>query len=280
VWAIRTSTDGDDSFVELFDAEGNWLATGTGGFAPDPDVADGFVPTIAWDAVLGAEREGLAPRDLFPEIAAMWAGVDAAVLDGKLGVADARAAAIALVAGPPTTEGIDGHERAALRRVLADRGLGVTAAARAHLEAAIGFYRGRARFEAAPTTPAVGDALGLPAALATRVRLVRADLGALGFAEPGISAMSQLGTALATLPSAVLPSGATALADALEAAGATAAEADEALARLGADDPAARIFAGQRFHVTDAFEAVLDPGTTWLVASPSATSVAFLAITP
>jgi hypothetical protein len=280
VWAIRTSTDGDDSFIELFDAEGDWLATGTGGFGPDPGDPDEFVPLIFWDEVLGATREGIAPRDITEEVAAFWAAFEPLAANGEITIGDARAAGAALVAGLPTTESIDGHERAAVRRILADRALRVTGAARRYLDVAIGFYAGRFRPTATPTVPTIAAVLGLPAALAEEIRFSRVSLDPAAYGDAGASTMSLLAQRLGTLPSGALPGTAAQLAAALRAAGATTAQADLAIRRMGADDPAARVFAGGVFHISDDRRTVSDPGTSWFIATPAKGFVSFLHLEP
>jgi hypothetical protein len=54
VYAVHTSTDGDDGFTEVFNFAGKRLATGLSG--PKDDGKGGFVEATTWDAKLGDVR--------------------------------------------------------------------------------------------------------------------------------------------------------------------------------------------------------------------------------
>lgn len=57
VFAVHTSTDGDDGYLELFNYAGKRIATGLTGFADDGK--GGFVPTTTWDKKLGDVRKNI-----------------------------------------------------------------------------------------------------------------------------------------------------------------------------------------------------------------------------
>jgi hypothetical protein len=54
VYAVHTSTDGDDGYTELFNFAGKRLATGLSGWQSDGK--GGFTPTTTWDGKLGSVR--------------------------------------------------------------------------------------------------------------------------------------------------------------------------------------------------------------------------------
>jgi len=66
-WAVYTSTDGDDGFLEMFDARGKLLASGV--TAPPP-------AGVNWDATAGAVRNRLLEGSSQNEIAEFAAAVD------------------------------------------------------------------------------------------------------------------------------------------------------------------------------------------------------------
>ena len=60
-YVVRTGTDGDDGYVEVFNFAGKRLATGLEGFKDDGK--GGFTPTTTWDAKLGAVRAKATEND-------------------------------------------------------------------------------------------------------------------------------------------------------------------------------------------------------------------------
>ncbi|HEY3449024.1 MAG TPA: hypothetical protein VGK67_21865 [Myxococcales bacterium] len=61
MYAIRTGTDGDDGYIEVFNFAGKRIATGLEGLKDDGK--GGFVPTTTWDAKLGAVRTKATEND-------------------------------------------------------------------------------------------------------------------------------------------------------------------------------------------------------------------------
>ena len=61
VYVVRTSTDGDDGFVEAFNFAGKRIATGLEGYKDDGK--GGFTPTTTWDTKLGAVRTKATEND-------------------------------------------------------------------------------------------------------------------------------------------------------------------------------------------------------------------------
>ncbi|MGC4120029.1 MAG: hypothetical protein QM765_36705 [Myxococcales bacterium] len=61
LYVVRTGTDGDDGYVEVFNFAGKRLATGLQGYKDDGH--GGFVPTTTWDAKLGAVRTKVTEND-------------------------------------------------------------------------------------------------------------------------------------------------------------------------------------------------------------------------
>ncbi|MBI5548653.1 MAG: hypothetical protein HY901_32630 [Deltaproteobacteria bacterium] len=61
VYAVRTGTDGDDGYIEVFNFAGKRIATGLEGYADDGQ--GGFTPTTTWDTRLGAVRTQVTDND-------------------------------------------------------------------------------------------------------------------------------------------------------------------------------------------------------------------------
>jgi hypothetical protein len=61
MYAVRTGTDGDDGYIEVFNYAGKRVATGLQGWADDGK--GGFKPTTTWDATLGAVRAKVTEND-------------------------------------------------------------------------------------------------------------------------------------------------------------------------------------------------------------------------
>ena len=60
-YAVRTGTDGDDGYIEVFNFAGKRIATGLEGYKNDGK--GGFLPTTTWDAKLGAVRTKATEND-------------------------------------------------------------------------------------------------------------------------------------------------------------------------------------------------------------------------
>ena len=272
VWAIRTSTDGDDSFIELFDGDGRLLSSGVGGFTPDTSTESGFRPTITWDTTPGAERDRIAPLDISGDVTQFWSGLaDSQGADSPSGArmttSEARALAEALLAGPASTDPLDGWEQATVWRALADREIAITSTARSALESQTRFYQNR--FQALGTaTAAQMSTLGLPSSFSTRVKAARAPVTG-DVALTGQSELVRVAARLGVLPTGEAPATATALRAAAIRLGCTEAQATALLHAVGADASGARIFVGSAFTTGSDFFPVLQPGSLWFVASPS-----------
>lgn len=270
VWAIRTSTDGDDSFIELFDASGGFLASGVGGFAPDPD--GGFHPIITWDDTPGAERDRIAPVDISGDVTRFWSELadsqgEESPSGSTTSSAEARALAEVLLAGPATTDTLDGWEQAAVWRALADQGLALTTSARSALQGQTRFYQNR--FQPLGTvTAAQMSTLGLPSSFSTRVKAARASV--LGdVALTGQSELVRVAARLGVLPTGEAPASVTAMRSAARRIGCTDTQAAALLHAIGADTTGARIFVGSAFTAGSDSLPVLQPGSLWFVASPT-----------
>ena len=202
VWAIRTSTDGDDSFVELFDGYGRWLATGVGFVAVAVDDLNananadggvgsdlgaefreeseaGFRSVISWDETLGEVRGRLAPADLFDEgkrfyDAVLKARSNESVLGPRISKSEVEGAIDVLMAGPATTASLDGWDRAFVLRLLADRTVDFTPASERYALSAVTFYQDTYLPLQDLNTPSVVAALGVPARLEARIAYARA----------------------------------------------------------------------------------------------------------
>ncbi len=276
VWAVRTSTDGDDSFIELFDGAGAAFASGVGGFTDDGH--GGFKPTITWDTTVGAVRDRFAPRDVSADVEHFWASLDAAASPTSTsGTHVSRTELVVaieeLLGGTPTTRSIDGWESAALYRALADRHLSLSYDGRTLAHDIAGFYRAPFVPLSSITRPSIKTLMGLPTTLSTKIKVARTTRPA---ADVGMPVMNQLAQKLAILPASALPATPTELRDRLVAAGATKDQAIAALTAIGADAAKARIFRGSAFTSDPSGRATQVPGTTWFVDSPAKTFVVVL----
>ena len=268
VWAIRTSTDGDDSYIELFDANGVLLASGVGGFAPDGD--GGFDPIITWDDTPGAERDRIAPIDISGDVTRFWSELaDSQGAESPSGTTtsttEARALAEILLAGPATTDTLDGWEQAAVWRALADQAIALTSTGRSTLQSQTRFYQNR--FQPLGTvTAAQMSTLGLPSSFSTRVKAARASV--VGDAAlTGQSELIRVSARLGIMPTGHAPASLTAMRSAAKRIGCTDAQATALLHAIGADTSGARIFVGSAFTTGSDFFPVLQPGSLWFVAS-------------
>ena len=272
VWAIRTSTDGDDSFIELFDGYGGLLASGVGGFEPDADSESGFHPIITWDDTPGAERDRIAPLDFSGDVTRFWSQVaDSQAADSPSGAttstSEARALAEILLAGPASTDPLDGWEQATMWRALADRAINLTSTARSALDSQTRFYQ--SHFQPLGTvTAAQMSTLGLPSSMSTRVKAARAPVTG-DVALTGQSELIRVSARLGVMPTGEAPASATALRRAAIRVGCTDTQATALLHAIGADASGARIFVGSAFTSGSDFFPVIQPGSLWFVASPA-----------
>lgn len=117
VYAIRTTTDGDDMFLELYSGRGSVLGSGVIG-------ADG---KIRWDEVPLAVRDRVAPKvggapSVVEYREAIALAQDPGTTAGpKIATEEAKAAARRLLGTELSLASIDGQENAALQRTLADK---------------------------------------------------------------------------------------------------------------------------------------------------------------
>jgi len=272
VWAIRTSTDGDDSFIELFDGYGALLASGIGGFEPDPDSESGFHPIITWDDTPGAERDRIAPVDFSGDVTRFWSEVaDSQAADSPSGAttstSEARALAEILLAGPASTDPLDGWEKATMWRALADRAINLTTTARSALDSQTRFYQNRFQ-QLGTVTAAQMSTLGLPSSMSTRVKAARAPVTG-DVALTGQSELIRVTARLGVMPTGEAPASVTALRSAAIRVGCTETQAASLLHAIGADASGARIFVGSAFTTGSDFFPVIQPGSLWFVASPA-----------
>lgn len=260
VYALHTTTDGDDGFLELHSEKGTLLATGTTGL----DAAGRR--TITWDSTPGAVREKVAPRGVSPSVESF----NRAISDAKkstspsgatLTKAELREASRALVGPELTTASVDGWEKAALLHVLADASTKLTPTSRTDAEQLASLYTPAAnttltRFSSGPLGQSSGFTRGAQRAGAT--------VNAAG-APPRLNTMIELSRRAfdGALPAQVVPVTRTEAQALLRQAGATSAEAKAAVDSLA--DANGRVYAGRFFA----------QGTDWL---PKQTGLAFFGV--
>jgi hypothetical protein len=257
VYALHTTTDGDDGFLELYSERGALLATGTTGFD-----ASGR-RNVTWDATPGAVREKVAPRDRTPSVETFFDAIDAAKASGSPSGAtvskqELRDAAKALVGPELTTASVDGWEKAGLLKVLTEAKL--TSSSRAYAEALAQLYTPAANTTLSRFT--TGALTG--SAFNRSVKTASASVNASG-APPKLNTMIELSRRAfgGELPSQVAPVTRTEAQAMLRAAGATSAEARAAVDSLA--DSKGQLYAGRFF----------DQGADWM---PKAKGLAFFGV--
>lgn len=242
LFALHTTTDGDDGFVELFNDKGALLASGTTGFGTNGQ------RQIRWDAAPGAVREQVAPKNSSPSVEAFLSAVDvgkstSSASGATLTAAELRAAAKNLVGAELTTASVDGFENAALFRVLADSSSKLTSGSRAYAEQLSALYTdaGSTALSRLSQKP-----LGTTSPFTRGAQVASATVGASG-ALPRMNTMIELSRRTWNmLPSQVVPVTRTEAQKALREAGASAAEAKAAVDSLA--DAKGQVYLGRFFE--------------------------------
>ncbi len=242
LWAVHTTTDGDDGFLEIYNPRGTLMASGVTG----PGRGG-----IQWDAQPGAVRDRLAPRDGSPEVGAFHAAVKdsmapASASGARVSKDEARNAARVLLGQELTTASVDGTENAALARVLADHSGALTSGARAYVTRLSGLYQAQGPQAVSRVTSRAGESvLGSSTPFSAQTTYVTGKVGAgTGTARmDGFTAL--LLKAAAVWPSQVDPCTRTKATALLQEAGATSGEARKAIDALAAGG--AELFVGQLF---------------------------------
>lgn len=242
VYALHTTTDGDDGYLELFTEKGALLATGTTGFDPSGR------RNVTWDTTPGAVREKVAPKDRSPSVETFFSSINGAQKTSSASGAtittdELREAAKALVGPELTIASVDGWEKAGLLRVLADPASKLTSTSRAYAEQLANLYTDArsttvSRFSSKP--------LGTGSAFQKGATLASGTVGVTG-APPRLNTMVAFSQkAFDTLPSQVVPLTRTEAQTMLRQAGATSAEARAAVDALA--DAGGTLFGGRSFE--------------------------------
>lgn len=261
VYALHTTTDGDDGYLELFNAQGKLLSSGTTGF----DQAG--KRNVTWDATAGAVREQVAPKDRSPSIEAFFSSIAAAkkstsASGATLTVQELRDATKNLVGEELTTSSVDGFENAALLRVLADAPSKLTSSSRGYGEQLAQLYGDS---NANSLSKLTKRALGTGSAWTKKAELASAAVSAAG-AAPGMAAMTALSQRTWNqLPAQVVPLTRTEAQKVLRDSGASAAEAKAAVDALA--DAKGTIYGGRSF----------EQGLDWV---PKTRGVALFGVSP
>ncbi|MBI5548226.1 MAG: hypothetical protein HY901_30470 [Deltaproteobacteria bacterium] len=241
LWALHTTTDGDDGFLELFSEKGTLLASGTTGFDAEGRRA------IRWDPTPGAVRERVAPRDVSESLTAFHDAVveaeqPSSPSGAKLTVQEVRDAARKLVGEELTTASVDGYENAALRRMLADSWSRLTSSSRAYADKLCGLY-------ADAPTATVGDMSQAPVGTGSewsRDAKIARGTASSGTVPPGIYTLSQLTRqAWSLFPTQVVPVTKAEAQHLLRESGATTSEARAAVLALA--DSKGTLYAGRTY---------------------------------
>lgn len=223
LYALHTTTDGDDGFLELWDSKG-LLASGVTGFKSDGN--GGFVPSITWDSKAGAVRERVAPRDASPSVEAFNDAIVQATQSGStsgkaISVTELKNAVQGLVGTELTTRSVDGFETAALQKVLADPALSIASSARAWAQSLgdLSLHPGSTQVKSMSVSGAAGG-------------VQRATASSKG-GEVGGATMIALGReAFGQLPTQLIPSTKAAAISALKGAGLSTSEATAQVEQL------------------------------------------------
>ncbi|MDX2009798.1 MAG: hypothetical protein SFW67_06400 [Myxococcaceae bacterium] len=257
VYALHTTTDGDDGFLELYSERGALLASGTTGFDSSGR------RNVSWDATPGAVRERVAPRDVSPSVETFFNAIDQAKSSGSasgatISRAELRDAAKALVGSELTSASVDGWEKAGLLKVLAEGKL--TSSSRTYAEQLSQLYT------SAPNTTLSRFTSGTlqGSAFNRAVKTASASVNASG-APPRLNTMMELSRRAfaGELPTQVVPVTRSEAQAMLRAAGATSAEAKAAIDGLA--DAKGQLYAGRFF----------DQGADWI---PKAKGLAFFGV--
>lgn len=233
-YALHTTTDGDDGYLELFSEKGALLASGTTGFDRNGN------RDITWDSKPGAVRERVAPKGSSASTKAFFSDVakgqrSSSALGTTLSTTELRRAASRLVGSELTTASVDGFERAGLLRVLADPAAKLTTTSRAYATQLAELYSDAG-------SPSMTKLSKKPLGSGT---LASGTVSAKG-APPRMNTMIALARkSFDLLPSQVVPVTRAEATKALRAAGASAAEARTALDALA--DSKGRLYAGRFF---------------------------------
>ncbi len=248
VFALHTTTDGDDGYLELFNEKGALLASGTTGFDQTGR------RNVSWDTTPGAVREKVAPKDRSPSVETFFSAIDDAkeptsASGVTVSTKEVRDASKGLIGTELTIASIDGWEKAGLLRLLADPGSKLTPTSRAYAEQLAGLYTDArsttvSRFSSKP--------LGTGSAFQTGATLASGTVGVTG-APPRLNTMVEFSKkAFDALPSQVAPVTRSEAQAMLKQAGATTAEAKAAVDALA--DAQGTLYAGRFFQ----------QGTDWL----------------
>jgi hypothetical protein len=257
VFALHTTTDGDDGFLELYSERGALLASGTTGFDSSGR------RNVRWDTSLGAVREQVVPKDRTASVETFFTAIDAAKASGSpsgatVSAKELRDAAKGLVGTDLTIASVDGWEKAALLKVLAEEKL--TPASRAYAQALAQLYTPAANTTLSRFT--TGTLQG--SAFNRSVQTASASVNASG-APPKLNTMLELSRRAfgGALPSQVAPVTRAEAQAMLRAAGASSAEAKAAVDSLA--DAKGQLYAGRFF----------DQGADWV---PKAKGLAFFGV--
>lgn len=241
VYALHTTTDGDDGYLELFNEKGALLASGTTGF----DQAG--KRNVSWDTTPGAVREKVAPKDRSPSIETFFAAIDDAkkassASGSTISKTELREAARLLVGTELTTASVDGWEKAGLLRTLADPKSKLSTTSRAYAEQLAALYT-----DAPSTTVSGFSSKPLGASpFQAKATLASCTVSASG-APPRMNTMVAFSQrAFNALPSQVVPVTRSEAQAMLKQAGATTAEAKAAVDALA--DAKGTISAGRFFE--------------------------------
>jgi hypothetical protein len=258
VYALHTTTDGDDGFLELYSERGAMLASGTTGF----DAAGRRA--VTWDTTPGAVRERVVPRSVSPSVESFFNAIDDAkkgssASGATLTTKELRDAAKVLVGPELTTASVDGWEKAGLLKVLAEAKL--TSSSRAYGEQLAQLYTQPGNTTLSRFTTGT---LGQGTAFARGVKTASASVNASG-APPRLNTMIELSRRAfgGALPAQVVPVTRSEAQAMLREAGASAAEAKTAIDGLA--DAKGLVSAGRFF----------EQGADWM---PKAKGLAFFGV--
>jgi hypothetical protein len=241
VYALHTTTDGDDGFLELYSGRGALLASGTTGFDSNGQ------RTVQWDATPGAVRERVIPRDRTPSVESFFDAIDEAKKalspsGATLTTNELRDAARTLVGSELTTASVDGWEKAGLLKVLAEEKL--TSSSRAYGVELTQLYTPPANTTLLRLSTGT---LGEGSAFSRGVKTASASVNASG-APPRLNTMVELSRRAfaGQLPAQVVPVTRSAAQAMLRDAGASASEAKAAVE--GLSDTKGPVYAGRLFE--------------------------------
>lgn len=253
VWALHTTTDGDDGFLELYDGQGRVLGTGLTGVETKDDGS--YAPTLTWDKKDFEVRANVTPWVGEPDVKAFRSALKKArrkdsELGARVTTREMRNAGKALAGPALNVNSVDRFETGFLRATLADAKLDLTRGA-THFGTELADlytqpFADTTVKQTSYTRLSHLTQIHEPWSRSTHVVFAERS-GSPQLRIEDVRALTE--EAWKVLPSELLPVTVTAAREALEAHGADADEAKRSLASVLPED--GEVYLGKTFRLAD-----------------------------